>query len=223
MIRSIFIYTLALLFVSNLGVTQNTDMMLNAKPYDEERYDNFKGEAYLWDEPVLVTLNSLNGEPIKGVSGNYNMAEGEFEVYKDKKFIVLNKLRFPIIEHTDSDGETTTLISVAHPKLNFGFCIQHHKEENFMILEKRKKLKSEVKVETPGQTQHLNRFKNSRDYYILKNGKLIKIKLSRKKITKEFGHTKEIKEYIKSNKLKVKKIEDAVILLKYMNEQGWLI
>jgi hypothetical protein len=205
-----------------LGISQNTDMMLNAKPYDDERYESFKGTAYLWEEPVSVTLNSLNGEPIKGIIGNYNMAEGEFEVYRDKKFIVINKLRFPIIEHTDSDGQMTTLMSVAHPKLSFGFCILHHREENFMILEKRKKMKSEVKVETPGQTQHLNRFKNSRDFYILKNGKLTKIKLSKKKITKEFGHKNEIKEYIKSNKLKVKNIEDAVILLKYLNKQGWI-
>jgi hypothetical protein len=222
MIRSILFYTIALLFVSNIGISQTSEMMLNERPFDAERYSDFTGTAYLWESPVSVKLSSVNQQPIEGIMGNYNMAEGEFEVYKDKNFIVLNKLEFPKIEYVNLEGQITTLISVSHPKLSFGYCVLHHQEENFMILERRKKLKSTRKVETPGQTQHMNKLKNSRDYYILKNGKLIKIKLSRNKITKEFGHKKEIKEYIKLNDLKVKKIKDAVILLKYMNEKGWI-
>ncbi len=222
MIRSILFYTITLLFISYSGTAQNPDMMLNAHPYDTERYAEFRGAAYLWDEPVLVTLISVNQDPMMNVLGNYNMAEGDFEVYKDKTFVVINKLEFPKIIFTDPDGQVTTLISIAHPKLNFGYCIQHHQEENFMILELWKKMKSTRKVETPGKTEHLNNLKNSRKYFILKNGKLISIKLGRKKITKEFGHKKEIKEFIKSNDLEVKKVKDAVVLLQYINEQGWI-
>ena len=222
MIRSILFYSIALLFTSYAGVSQNYEMMLNARPYDVERYDDVTGSAYMWDEPVLVTLISLSQDPVKNVLGNYNMAEGEFEVYKDKEYIVLNKLEYPIIEYVNSDGEVTTLISIPNPELNFGYCIQHHKEVNFLILETKRKRKSEVIIQTPGKTNKLNKFKKSSDYYIIKSGKLIKFKPSSKKIAKEFGHKKEIKKFIKSNDLKVKKVKDAVVLLKYMNEQGWI-
>lgn len=222
MSRLIFLYVAVLLFVSSSSMSQNLDKMLNARPYNAERYSDFRGEAYLWDSPVRVSLSSVNQQPLEGVMGNYNLVEGEFEVYKDKKFVVINRFEYPKIEYADPEGQITTLISIAHPKLSFGYCILHHQEQYFMILELWKKMKLSRKIETPGKTEHLNNLNNSRDYYILKNGNLIKIKLSRKKITKEFGHKKEIKAYIKSNDLKVKEIKDAVILLRHMNEQGWL-
>ena len=222
MIRLIFFYIITLLFISYSGTSQSSEMMLNARVFDADRYTSYRGAAYLWDEPVVVTLISVNQDPLVGILGNYNMAEGEFEVYQGKKYVVINKVEFPKIEYTDDEGQITTLISIAHPKMSFGYCIQYHQKENFMILESWKKKKSTRKVETPGKTEHFNNLTNSRDYFILKNGKLIIIKLSRKKITKEFGHKKEIKTYIKSNDLNVKKIKDAVILLKHMNEQGWI-
>ncbi len=207
---------------SSAGFSQATIKMANAKPYDEDRYKDFKGEPYLWEQPKEVTIWGVNQDPIAGVMGNYNLVEGQFEIYQDDKFIIINKLEYPKIVSSEVDGESTTLLAVMHPKLSFGYCIEHYNEDQFLVLEQRKRLKSSVVVETPGKTERMQKLKNSKKVYALKSGQLFEIKSKTKKIIKQFGHKKEIKDFVKANKLKLKNVKDLVTLLKYLNENEWV-
>lgn len=223
MIKSIFCFLALFIFLSPSMIGQDDILFKNIKPYDTERYLNFNGSAYLFEEPTAVKVYAMDREPIEGIVGNYNMAEGELEIYKGNSYLELKKNQYPKVEFIDSDGNLIRLISVSHPKLSFGYCIQHFADDSFMILEQRKRLKSSVKIQTPGKTESIDKFKKSKDFFILKNGQLIEFKTSKKKIIKKFGHKKEIKEYIKSNKLKLKKMEDVISLFQFIDNQGWLI
>jgi len=216
----ILTFILSLLFIQ-IAAAQVEVLMTNSQKVDEKRYDKYNGSAYLWESPKKVKVYPINAEKIDFLSGNFNMYEGEFEIYDKEKFVTLPHRQYPKIEFFVDDELQLTFI--ASPKgIQGNYAIQHYADESIYILEERRRLLSTVTVQTPGQTQKIEKFKKSSDFFILKDGQLIGFEPSKKKLSKKFGHKKEIGKFVKSNKLKLKNPADLVQLIRYIDEQGWI-
>jgi len=220
MLNHLLSITFVLFFV-HFASAQTEILMTNAKKLDENRYDKYSGSAFLWETAQNVTIYPLQGEPIEHPAGNFNLYEGEFEIYDKDQYIRLPHKEYPKVEFIDKEGAVLTFIA-SPPGIKGNYTIQLYADESLRIFEERSRKLSSVTVQTPGDTQKIEKFKKSSDFYILKNNRLISFDPSKKKLSKKFGHKKEINSHIKSNKLKLKKNKDLVNLLRFMDEQGWI-
>ena len=206
----------------NVSIAQQDIKMVNAIPFNSEKYKDFKGSPYLWKESKEVIIYDINGIDYNSVMGNYNGLENEFEVYRDNEFIQLPHATYFSMKVINDDEVDYFLFSNLHPKLNNKYSIQHGKTANYRVLESFIPKKSVVKLETPGKATEFNKIVRRSKYYILYGRELISFKVSKKKLIKQFGHKKEIKAFLKENKLKIKKIEDVLPLFEFLDSKGWL-
>lgn len=214
---------LIILFIGwNHADAQHVIKMINSRVYDADQYKDYKGSPYLWKENKEVIIVDKDAKDYKSVIGNYNGLDGEFEVYKDNLFIRLPHTTYINIEIINDPEIKYTLYSNVHPKLKNKYSIQHHSAPNYRIFESFIPKESVVKIETPGKTTEVNKIIPRSKYYILTGSHLIQFKISKKKLIKQFGHKKEIKAFLKENKIKIKKIEDVLPLFEFLDSKGWL-
>ncbi len=207
----------------NYSDAQHNIKMLNAMPYDSEKYADYKGTPYLWKENKEVIIIDKDAKDYNSIMGNYNGLEYEFEVYKNNKFIRLPHSTYICIKVINDPEIKYSLFSNVHPKLKNKYCIQHKKTENYKVFESFIPNASVVKVETPGKATEFNKIKKRSKYYIVSGNELISFNINKKKLIKQFGHKKEIKAFLKKKKIKIKKIEDALLLFEFLDSNGWLI
>ena len=196
--------------------------MINATAYNANKYKDFQGTPYLWKENKEVIIIGANGKEYAGVTGNYNGLENEFEVYKEDKYIQLPHSDYVGIKVINDPEITYSLWSNIHPKLKNKYCILHANEDNYRVVESFISKESVVSFETPGKTTHIKKINSRSNYYIIKGGELISFDLKKKKLIKQFGHKNEINAFLKENKIKMKCIEDAILLFEFLDSKGWL-
>lgn len=220
--RAVFLLIVLFLGCNHL-LAQHQIKMVNSIVYDADKYKDYKGSPYLWEENKEVIIIDKDAKDYNSVKGNYNGLEGEFEVYKDNVFIRLPHATYVSIEVVNDADISYTLFSNVHPKLVNKYCIQHADEANYRVFESFIPKESVVKLQTPGKATEFNKIIARSQYYILSGRNLIQFKLNKGKLIKQFGHKKEIKAFLKKNKIKIKKIEDVLPLLKFLDENGWLV
>ncbi len=218
--RSVLLF-IFLSFTITYTSGQKKILLNNPQKINPRKYEGIKGSAYLWDKNKEVTIYSFESDKIEHITGNYNLVDKVFEAYQDNKYIILPFQHYPILEYSE-DGKKKKLFANIHPKLNNSYSLQHYQSENFRVFENKRKKKKTLTFHAPGKDKKIHKFITYSDYFILYQGSLISIPLQIKKIIKKFGHKKEIKKFIKENKLKIKKIADMIILLEYIDKQGWM-
>jgi len=196
--------------------------MINALPFNSEKYKDFKGSPYLWEENKEVIIYDKRGVEYSSAMGNYNGLENEFEVYKDDSFIQLPHSTYISIKVINDDKTNYSLFSNIHSKLKNKYCIRHKRSENYSVFESFQPRKSVVKLETPGKATVISKIIPKTKYYIIYGAELIPFEIKKKKLYKQFGHKDEIKKFLKENKLKIKTINDVLPLFEFLDSKGWL-
>jgi len=216
-------FLLIFLFIGcNSAEGQNDILMVNAITYNAKKYKEYHGSPYLWKENKKVTIYDINAKEYSGVFGNYNVLENEFEVYRDDSYILLPHSRYICIKVIDDPDISYSLYSNVHPKLKNKYCIRHAQTANYSVYESRTAKQRVVEVQTPGVPTKFNKINSRSYYYLIIGNKLIPFKISKKKIIKKFGHKKEINAFIKDQKIKIKEMEDVVLLFGFLDSKGWL-
>ncbi len=215
---------LIILFIGCNGLNAQHDIkMINATIFDSEEYKDYKGTPYLWKENKEVIIIDNKGTDYNSVMGNYHGIDQEFEVYEDNTFIRLPHSQYISIKVINDPEVSYSLFSNVHSKLKNKYCILHEQKPNYRIFESFIPKVSVVKLETPGKATEFNKIKARSKYYIVSGSHLIPFKIKKKHLIKQFGHKKEINKFLKENKIKIKKIEDVLVLFEYLDSNGWLI
>ena len=207
----------------NTSIAQHDIKMVNTIIYEPDKYRDYKGSPYLWKENKEIVIIDKDGRNYNSVTGNYNGLESEFEVYEDFRFIRLPHSDYISLRVVNDPEINYTLYGNIHPELKNKYCIQHANETNYRVFESFIPKVSRVKLETPGKATEFNKIVPRSKYYILSGQHLIQFKLNKKKIIQQFGHKKEINKFLKANKIKLKKIEDALPLIEFIDSNDWLV
>ena len=88
---TILLLSFFILFFSNLLNGQETDLlMVNSKKIDQKRYEDVKGNPYLYKKWKKGSIISADADVIENVLLNYNGESNSFEIKKDNRFIELD-------------------------------------------------------------------------------------------------------------------------------------
>jgi len=198
----------------------------NLIPVDTNRYKDYVGPAYFFDDHNIVDVKSLGGTLIENITANYNGLEDEWEIYHEGNFIQLPKNLYTDVliqleegHHLYEDYPSEFRFSSnAHPKLLDQYVIVLYEDENVKLYEQFYITENESKVETPGKTVVTKKLFRRSIYNLVIGEKMYDVKLSKKSIIKKIGSKKEVEEILKKTKNKLKSSNDFKRLIIDLNE-----
>ncbi len=215
------LFLIPFLFVVNFSNAQTVDAtrdltllksLMNPSPKVDAEGSPYINEAFL---PIKITLFKS-----KIFGARYNAYNGEMEVIidKDESPIVLNKDNEPYEVTFTTLNKTYTYLEKTE-KTDFFVIVNNLK--NITLLKKEQvKFIAESKAKSSYQQGTPAKFKRLDDkYYIIINDKKAQIIPKKSKDLVKFfpESSKEILNYIKSNKIKISKENDLIKLTTYLN------
>ena len=209
---------LLLLFGTPIWSQGNKIILINREPLDTTRYDDFKGSPYLFDKLVKVNIKGVNGEEFKGLKGNYNGFDNDFEIVQNGSYIRLPSKIYPEIMILKSDNpsrkdvirDTLIIRSNINSKLSSGYHVVLHEGDKYILANYFYVKDYENTVQTPGVATSFRRFNRKNELAVIMDDTIVKFKLSTKNIQKAFSDDPYIQQYIKSTKNKLNS-EQALI------------
>lgn len=215
------IFAILLLSLSSFKSTaQDAILILNPVEIDKDKYTDYKGNAYYFDDWTDINVISKGGQEFNNITGNYDQMESNFVVKHQNKFINLPESLYPRIEYTDQDGLAKSFVHQIHPKFQKGYVVVHYSSENIQIIEELRAREQVTVVQKPGETAKIKRIAKKSILHVLRNGEVSGFGRKEKNIVKAFGHKSEVKRFLKENKIKLKKLNDAIKVVKYLDEAG---
>lgn len=175
--------------------------------------DDIRGSKYLYKDWVEATIIDTDDKMITDVSVNYNGYTKKFEMLeRGNKKVELNSWLYQQINvYKDKKMHTFKLYKDGDTPAYFKVIYEGEKAS---FLEK---FDTKLKVdEIPnyGSSTSTKKYLNRKSTYIYTEGNLIEVKRKDKDIVKVLGK-KELKKYIKENKLKIKEDKDLSALFEY--------
>ncbi|AXG68366.1 hypothetical protein KORDIASMS9_00581 [Kordia sp. SMS9] len=182
-------------------------------------WENVKGSPYLHEEYKLAKFYVAN-KSYGNIMMRFNTYTDEVELMPeeidgeigalmkiDGSRVAFGNKMLKLLSYTDEDGNADK-----------GYFLVLNSADNLNLLLKKKCIFSpNEKALTANQADRKAKFTQYDYYYILKDGTPIAVTPKKKSITSIFPDKKnEIKEYIKSEKLKLKKQEDFAKLVDYI-------
>jgi hypothetical protein len=186
----------------------------------KSRYKEISGSPYYFVDFSRGSVEFYNKQINKDVPVRVDIFAGTVQI----------KLNDTI---TEFDSKYVTLISLKDPKTSDFVNFKNVKINNsmkFVVSYFDDKIKLfgvlgvEKRISTSSQTSYSSadqqdKFVRSEDYYIYLDGKYTAVKLNKKSMLAVLGDDKDMLSYIKSNKIKLNRMDDLVELLKYMNDK----
>ena len=223
--RRRFLYIGCFLLLANtVFAQQDSVIFINSQKIDPSRYHDVKGSAYFFDEFVLGDIISNEFHTFKDMRLNYNGHTHDFEVTRKDEFIRLDRRLYLRIEiHADQNpahsnlfqGEKLIFQRGLHSKFYNRFVILLLQGKRIHLVKDFNVLLSESQIQSAGQSDAVKRFSAKHQYYLLKDGEAIALKLKRKKILDAMSHQKELEQYLNRHKLKLGVEEDLLQLFQY--------
>lgn len=199
------------LFLSlNIGLSQEELIFMNAQPIDAERYKGIKGSPYLFEDWSTGVLLRDNEKPIEVPEMNFNAYSHNFEVKTEDKIIILDGTPYKAIKIKGIEEEKPTLFARGvHPYFKGKFVIVLYEGQKRSLFKQYSNRIYENTIQDVGKTREIKRFTASKNYFILENGELKKVKLKKKDVLAILG----VEKVMKQNKIKMNSEEDLVRLL----------
>jgi len=207
------------------GITKNELMGQHKKNINLEAVNNqykYTGSPYFTADFVLGDL-ILNGKNIGKYLIRYNIFGEEIQV-KDTE-----NSHFSLLKSTSLEVVTKSFLIRAYDYNtkdaieNGYFMVLVDDEKCSLLLKKEKKFIPPVKAKTSFHTDAEAKFTDLEDYYIkFETGLPVKFKLKTKKFINLFpvGKRAEIKNYISTNTIDIKKQGDLIKVVNYYNSLG---
>ncbi|WP_298416906.1 hypothetical protein [uncultured Kordia sp.] len=210
-------------FESTSQIYDELRKFLNAKEKDPYQidWDNVKGSPYL-NEKYKVATFFVGDKSFGNILMRLNTYTDEIELLPEEE-----------------GQETEALMKVTNSKVVFGnktlkvyayndengyekqgyFLVLSDQKEVSLLLRKKCKFSPNEKALTANQADRAAKFTQYDRYYIVKNGdKPVEVVAKKKAVIKLFPEkADEIKKYIKSEKLKLKRQEDFAKLITYIS------
>ena len=215
-----------LLLFPLVGYTQDDKIIWeNVKPIEANRYAEVKGSPFLFETFIETKILTNNNLLINNILLNFNGYTHQFEaLHDDLTFILEEKYyeRFEFITqqydryYANTMSDTTVFIYGLNPEARNKFYVLIHKDQDLTIFKDFRIEKTERAVETPGKTEYFINFEPFFTYYALINGKKVsRFKLNKKSVMSLFEESKEMSQFIKSNKLSMKTEKDLKKLIQF--------
>ena len=202
------------------SIAQSEALALDAKPILEERYQDFQGSAYLFDEwtPALIKDNDVKLYPDVWI--NLNGLENEMEITLDqKKYIVADPKLYPeiIIENAEAakalDMEFLSrlkFISKPDPKWPADYYLELYKSPKAHLLFEFTVSQSTITQRPPGQIIEIHKLNKRSRLVLISDGDQKGFSLNKKQIKNAFAGIGDILQWAKKKKLKPDSYETLV-------------
>ncbi len=169
----------------------------------------------MFAEFAPATIYDTKGNEIKDVMVNYNGFDHGVEVMKDNRITVIDEKTYPkvvIKNYSRKKGANPSrdMVLVPSPQKSMsGSYVQEiHTSDKVNLYKRFRVSKSEVETNTPGKTIVTERFKGYREYLLEYEGKIKQVKAKLDDVAKIIGHEKELKQFCKKTKNKLKTEQD---------------
>lgn len=199
--------------------SQNAVQTLEGNGFMYKENDEVDGSPYLLDDWSSAYLTDIYGDTISGLKINI---DGEFnkviaQIAEDK-YMSINKNNYRYLDIQLEDGYQKRYENLA-PYRNPDFYEIVYAGDKLSLYKKQLAIKrrNNPSRNSYAQVNYLYRYASKTEYLILKNEELIPVKRKEKDILKAID-LKDLKTYIKENKLKVSKDEDLKTIFKRANE-----
>jgi len=209
----------------------------------KEMYPEIKGSPYLFKKWANADLIHLKREPLNDVSIRYDLYAGEVEILDDgvnltsenimevddEKFIILEDNYYRKIVITKDDNpdlmsdfkvDTIYLMKGIHKDYLRKYAVVLYNGPDLQLVRTYDVIFRESKINSPGKIEKIKKFSQREGYALVLDKVKTQIKLKEKDILKVLGKEIALKKYIKTNKLKLKKVLDCIKLLKYYDSLG---
>lgn len=189
------------------------------KPDYEIDWNNVKGSPYLYEDYKLANF-SVGNKNYGNILMRFNTYSQEIELKPEKEEgevgalmklenskITFGNEKLKLFSYTDEEGDAEK-----------GYFLVLNTAENIQLLLRKKCVFSpNEKAMTANQADRAAKFTQYDYYYISKDGTPVAVSPKKKAIINLFPDKKnEIKDYIKSEKLKLKKEKDFATLVDYI-------
>lgn len=231
----VYLRIILLLLIPSLTIGQEFGGIAHVK---KENYAKIKGNPYLFKDWVKADIFHLEKENIEGAMIRFDLYDGSIEV-KDQDVLLDNS------DLLEIDGEKLMILNDRYyhkivitrennPKAfkNFDVDIIHlvkgiHRDyldtygvviydgEDVKLVNTYNVNVRESKINSPGKIITTKKFTRNQGYALIKDKEKTKVKLKEKDFYKVLGKADELKQYKKTNKLKLKKENEFIELLKF--------
>lgn len=204
----------------------------------KEEYSKIKGNPYLFKDWVKADIFHLEKESIEGAMIKFDLYDGSIEVKNQdvlldnsnlleidgEKVMLLNDKYYHKIVITrknnpkafkDFDVDTIHLIKGIHRDYLDTYGIVLYNGKDVKLVNTYNVNVRESKINSPGKIITNQKFTRSKGYALIKEKEKTKVKLKGKDFYKVLGKEEELKQFKKENKLKLKKVNEFILLLEY--------
>ena len=210
----------------------------NPSNLGREKYYEIRGTPYMFKGWAKADLIHVKEDPIKDAMIRYDMFRNEMEVleaglgtfsenaieFNDEKFIILEDKFYRKLVLTKKDNplllkdyavDTIYLLKGIHRDYLDRYALTLYDGKKVKLVQTLDVKFTEKKYNTPGKIEKVKKFTRSSGYALIYEKEKIKVKLKDKEFYKALGQADALKEFKKSNKLKMKKLPDFIKMLKY--------
>ncbi|EDP98379.1 hypothetical protein U8527_20490 [Kordia algicida OT-1] len=207
-------------FESTSQVYDELRKFLNTKQKDayEIDWDNVKGSPYL-NEKYKLAKFFIGNKSYGNVMMRYNTYSDEIELFTEdgKEMEALMKVENSRLTFEDKTLKLFTYKDEDGYEQQGYFLVLNNEKEPKLLLKKKCVFSPNEKALTANQADRAAKFTQYDYFYIVKEGKLIQVDPKKKAVVKLFPEKgSEIKKYIKSERLKLKRQKDFAKLVDYI-------
>lgn len=188
-----------------------------AKSFDENSRPEYEGSPYLLDEFSAANIALKAGEGYKGMPMNYNIYNDDFEFIMDDVSYSLGNNN--IVKYIEVDDRKFFYRSYTYNSTNIKGYLELVADGKYRFFKKHRVIYTEPQSTTGYKEAQLASFRSrSPDYFIsLESGKIMYFNRLKDIPDMIPGRAKEIKAYIKDNRLKARREEDIVQLASFLD------
>ena len=216
-------FLLTLVILTSISCKSQTSVFsTNSKAVDSNRYKDVKGSPYMFADFAPATIYDNKGNEIKDVMVNYNGFDHGVEVLKDDRITIIDEKTYPKVviknfSRKKSANPSKDMVLVPSPQKHIaGAYVQEiHISDKVKLYRKFRVSKSENETHTPGKTIVTERFMGHREFLLDYDGNVKQVKAKLDDVTKIIGHEKELKQFCKKTKNKLKSEQDWNDLLTF--------
>lgn len=216
------LFFICLPLLALLGQTK-TVMMFNSQGIDPDRYEDIKGEPYLFEEWKYGKTVNSKSEIIDSLLVNYNGYTHNLEVKKDETYIELDAYHYPlVVVYDDETGKEIFLRRNTSQTLLNRYTRLIFSGLEFMVVEDFNTRVETKRINDVGKIRDTNTFVNRKNYYIIKDNKAKLIKFKKASLLKLLGNEGELDNFLKQTRNKLKTEEDAIKLFQFFEDEGFI-
>jgi hypothetical protein len=181
---------------------------------DHSQYDEIKGSPYLYNDWLEAEVLGTEGKIYHFPLVNFNGFTHELELKKDDRVEeLIGSSYLKVTLNTGTNKET--FLRGLHPEFEQNLvCILYDGQKVKLIKTFDVRVEESV-VQTPGAPSVFEKFSRSKNYYLLKDSDLSKVRIKKKSVIAVLGHKSELEQYLKQKKINLNSESALITLLNY--------